>query len=272
MSPKEFEFNNNSFSQVKHNVIITTSVGKDSTINMDDLTGWWYNMQQADVDGDGDRDIILANRGLNSSIKAGVNKPCTIYAKDFDKNGSYDAVLGYYNGDKCYPLFSRDQLIDQMPGMRKKFVRYRDYSGKTLDEIFTSEEKQGMDVYTTRFFESGILINEGNGTYRFKPFPYQAQLSNINDLIYQDLDKDGIKDLLVVGNSEDPAVMVGVYDAVAALHLKGNMDGSFTPVVPFENGLSLNGEVRKIIWLPGEKTNKVIFLRNNAAAISMEIK
>ncbi len=270
MSPKEFEFDNNSFSQVKHNVIITTSVGKDSTINMDDLTGWWYNMQQADVDGDDDLDIILANRGLNSSIKAGVNKPCTIYAKDFDKNGSYDAVLGYYNGDKCYPLFSRDQLIDQMPGMRKKFVRYRDYSGKTLDEIFTSEEKQGMDVYTTRFFESGILINEGNGTYRFKPFPYQAQLSNINDLIYQDLDKDGIKDLLVVGNSEDPAVMVGVYDAVAALHLKGNMDGSFTPVVPFENGLSLNGEVRKIIWL--EKTNKVIFLRNNGAATSMEIK
>ena len=44
-------------------------------------------------------DFVLGNRGLNSSIKGNINEPCTIYAKDFDNNGSYDAVLGLlYSG------------------------------------------------------------------------------------------------------------------------------------------------------------------------------
>ena len=272
MSPTIFSFAGDKFVQQKSKVTITNLNVKDSTIKMDDLTGWWYNMKMADVDGDGDMDFIMGNRGLNSSIKASVNKPCTVYAKDFDKNGSYDAVLGYYNGDKCYPLYSRDQLMDQMPGMRKKFVRYRDYSGKTMDEIFTADEKQGMDIYTTRFFESGILFNEGNNNYRFSALPYQAQLSTVNDFIYEDIDKDGIRDLILGGNSYDPAVMVGVYDARAALQLKGAAGGKFIPISPGDNALKIDGEVRKLIWLPSEKTNRIVFLRNNDAAKVMEIR
>jgi len=30
--------------------------------------------------------------------------------------------------------------------------------------------------------------------------PYQAQLSSINDLLIKDYNKDGIKDMLIVGN------------------------------------------------------------------------
>ena len=92
-------------------------------------------MKAEDLDNDGRLDFIMGNRGLNSSIKGNIYEPCTIYAKDFDNNGSYDAILGYYNQDKCYPLYSRDQLIDQVPSMRKKFVRYHDYAGKTMDDI-----------------------------------------------------------------------------------------------------------------------------------------
>lgn len=77
-----------------------------------------------------------------------------------------------------------------------------------------------MDIYKTNFFESGVMINEGNSTYRFIPFPEMAQLSNINDLVIDGLDNDGIRDILVCGNSDDPAVMVGNYDATSALLLK----------------------------------------------------
>ncbi|MBK8609393.1 MAG: VCBS repeat-containing protein [Chitinophagaceae bacterium] len=261
-----FSFQEGQFVKKQQSVHIILPSKKDTLINMDALSGWWYNMKAEDLNNDGRMDFVLANRGLNSTIKGNINEPCTIYAKDFDNNGSYDAVLGFYQWGKCYPLFSRDQLIDQIPSMRKKFVRYKDYSGKTLDDIFTAAEKNNMEVFKTNFFESGTLMNEGNGVFRFIPFPEKAQLSNINDVVVDDIDNDGVKDILVCGNTDDPAVMVGVYDATSALVLKGMGNGNFTAVSPAENGLTVRGESRRIIYLKDKNKATVIFLKNDAAA------
>lgn len=261
-----YSFVNGQFIKKENMVRIVLPSKKDTLISMDALSGWWYNMKAEDLDGDGRIDFVMGNRGLNSTIKGNINEPCTIYAKDFDNNGSYDAVLGYYMWGKCYPLFSRDQLIDQVPSMRKKFVRYKDYSGKTLDGIFTEAEKKNMDIYKSNFFESGVLMNKGNNTFRFIPFPEKAQLSTINDMIIDDIDNDGIKDILVCGNSDDPAVMVGVYDATSALLLKGTGKGNFSAVSPADNGLTVRGESRKMIYIKDKGKKTLVFLKNDAAA------
>ena len=261
-----YSFVNGQFIKKENTVHIILPSKKDTLISMDAFSGWWYNMKAEDLDGDGDIDFVMGNRGLNSTIKGNVDEPCTIYAKDFDNNGSYDAVLGYYIQGKCYPLFSRDQLIDQVPSMRKKFVRYKDYSGKTLDGIFTEAEKKNMDVFKTNFFASGVLMNEGNNTFRFIPFPEKAQLSTINDMVIDDIDGDGIKDILVCGNSDDPAVMVGVYDATSALFLKGTGKGNFSAVSAAENGLKVRGESRKMVYMKDKDKTTLVFLKNGEAA------
>jgi hypothetical protein len=267
MAPAIFKLQNGQFIKQQQTVsFVSPATKKDTITSLDELTGWWYNLKTADVDGDGDQDIILGNRGTNCSIKGSYYQPCTVYAKDFDGNGSYDAVLGYYNQDKCYPLFSRDQLIDQMPSMRKKFIRYRDYSGTTLDRLFTEEQKKGMDIYKTHFFESGVLINEGNAAFRFVPFPEQAQLSTINDIVIDDFDKDGIKDMLVCGNSYDPAVMVGIIDACSMLLLKGDGKGSFTASSHQTDGLKVRGESRKMVYL---KDNRLLLVLKNSAPVQL---
>lgn len=266
MPVKIFSYQNNQFTKLQATVQVRGSANQDSSISMDAFSGWWYNMKAEDLDGDGDLDLVMGNRGLNCSIKGNINTPCTIYAKDFDGNGSYDAVLGYYIWGKCYPLYSRDQLIDQMPGMRKKFVRYKDYSGKTLDDIFTEQEKKGMDVYKTNFFESGVLINEGNNRFRFIPFPEKAQLSSVNDMVIDDMNNDGKKDLLVCGNTNDAAVMVGNIDAAGALLLTGDGKGLFEARSASEDGLTVRGEVRKVVYLKDKKGTTVIFLKNDEAA------
>ena len=121
-----------------------------------------------------------------------------------------------------------------------------------------------MDIYKTDFFESGVLINEGNGAYRFVEFPEQAQLSNINDMVVDDFDKDGIPDILVCGNTYDPAVMVGNIDACSILLLKGNGKGSFTAVSHNTDGLKVRGESRKMVYL--KQNNLLVVLKNSAAA------
>jgi enediyne biosynthesis protein E4 len=259
-----FGFTNGHFVKKQNSVHIILPSKKDTLISMDALSGWWYNMKADDIDKDGRMDFVMGNRGLNSNMKGNINEPCTIYAKDFDNNGSYDAILGFYQWGKCYPLYSRDQLIDQVPSMRKKFVRYKNYSGKTMDEILTSSEKNNMEVFKTNFFESGVLMNEGNNTFRFIPFPEKAQLSTINDMIVDDIDGDGIKDILVCGNSNDAAVMTGVYDATSALLLKGTGGGNFIAVSPVDDGLNVKGESRKMVYLKDK--GMLIFLKNDAAA------
>ena len=260
-----FKWQNGNFIKSNTTVrFISPATKQDTTVNMNEFSGWWYCLKTEDIDGDGDLDIVLGNRGTNATIKTNYYNPCTVYAKDFDNNGSYDAVLGYYIQGKCYPLFSRDQLIDQMPSMRKKFIRYRDYSGTTLNKLFSPDQQKGMDIYTSNFFESGVLINEGNGAYHFVAFPEKAQFSNINDFVVDDFDKDGIKDIIVCGNSNDAAVMVGNYDANSVLLLKGDGKGSFSAVPHTTDGLKVRGESRKMLY--SKENRQLTILKNSAPA------
>ncbi len=257
-------FKNNAGTWSSADAVVTINSGYEpkEMASLSALTGWWNTIHLKDIDKDGDLDIIAGNRGVNSKIKATLDEPCTIYAKDFDNSGSYDAVLGYYIYGKLYPMYHRDQLIDQMPFMRKNFYRYKMYAGKTLDEIFTTDQKKGMEVFKTTCFESGVFINDGNMNFRFVAFPEMAQLSTINDILVDDADKDGLDDLVVVGNSYDADVSTGNYDAMAALFLKGNGKGNFTADV--RSGLPNEGEVRRIIPMP--ESNSFILLLNSGAA------
>ena len=101
-----------------------------------DLTGLWTKMIVHDFDKDGDADIVVGNLGLNSQLKASEKEPLTLVYKDFDNNGSIDPILNYYVQGKEYPFPSRDELLDQMYGMRAKFKDYSSYAKATLADIF----------------------------------------------------------------------------------------------------------------------------------------
>jgi enediyne biosynthesis protein E4 len=91
-----------------------------------------------------------------------------------------------------------------------------------------------------------------------------AQLSNSNDIVIDDFDKDGVMDVLLCGNTNDAAVMVGNIDASSILLLKGSGNGIFTAIPHTADGLKVRGESRKMLYL--KENNLLVILKNSAAA------
>src|ERR1035437_2855086 len=227
-----------------------------ATTGIDNKLGWWSSIIPGDFDNDGKTDYIVGNLGLNSFYRASEKYPVKIYAKDFDNNGSYDAVpsivLPTSQTDpekKEYPVHTRDDMIKQMPGFRFKFPNYKSYATATFDKMFTKEELKNALVLKANYFGNSFLKNLGNGKFEIIPLPAAAQYSCMNGMAAEDFDGDGNLDLLITGNDFSTEVSVGRYDACNGLLLKGNGRGGFTPMSILQSGWFVPGNGKALVKL-----------------------
>jgi hypothetical protein len=187
----------------------------------------------------------------------------TCLVNDFDKNGSTDVIVStYYNG-QSYPLMIRDNVLDQMPFLKKRFNRYEKYSATTTSTIFTPEELKGSDTLVANFMQSMIIYNLPNGKFSAKTLPYDVQTFPLNAVIPFDINKDGKLDLLLGGNDYNIEIETGRLDAGHGVILENTPDGNFS--VNHSNNFNLSGDVKvvKPITIKGEKA--LLIGRNNEA-------
>jgi hypothetical protein len=227
-----------------------------ATTGIDNKLGWWSSIIPGDFDNDGKTDYIVGNLGLNSFYRASEKYPVKIYAKDFDNNGSYDAVPSIFlptsqtdPEKKEYPVHTRDDMIKQMPGFRFKFPNYKSYATATFDKMFTKEELKNALVLKANYFGNSFLKNLGNGKFEIIPLPAAAQYSCMNGMAAEDFDGDGNLDLLITGNDFSTEVSVGRYDACNGLLLKGNGRGGFTPMSILQSGWFVPGNGKALVKL-----------------------
>jgi hypothetical protein len=221
-------------------------------------TGWWSSLSGGDFDNDGDMDYIAGNMGLNSFYKASPKYPVTIYAADFDNNGSYDAFpavcIETSQDDttvKEYPVHGRDDAIKQMISMRSRFQNYKTYAAATIREMFSADQLKNAQTLKANCMESCYISNEGNGKFSLRPLPVQAQLSVINGMVTDDFDHDGNLDVLLNGNDYGTDVFIGRYDALNGLLLKGDGKGNFVAEPLSESGILIPGNGKALTRLRG---------------------
>ncbi|HUX84413.1 MAG TPA: VCBS repeat-containing protein, partial [Chitinophagaceae bacterium] len=226
--------------------------------------GWWNCILPTDLNGDGKTDFILGNLGLNSPFQADPSHPLRLYIGDFFGTGHEEPVLTLYRGDSSsYPFNMRDEMVEEMPQLKKKFPKYSDYAGKTIDQIFSREQLRKATVKTACFMQSAVLINHGGGNFSLQALPLRAQFSPVYGIVSSDLCGGGHQDIFLAGNFYSLKPQVGRYDASYGCLLRGDGKGGFTFVPPDVSGLRVPGETRDLREISGPHGLRFILAARN---------
>ncbi len=234
-----------------------TDVSKEA--GLENTNGMWAALRIEDIDHDGNPDIVAGNCGTNTQYKSSHDKPVTLYYNDYDGNGIIDPVMCYYIGDTSYPMASRDEILDEMQGLKKKFVRYKDYGNATIKDILNEDQLNSSKKLFCNTQQSAIFFNDGNNHFIKQNLPEQAQFSRVSSIERIADDK-----LLLAGNFYPYRVQLGHSDASMGVILK-NKSKEIIAEEPYQSGLYLSGDVRNVrILKSAGKKNLLLVGVNNA--------
>ena len=225
------------------NVTTQTGIG--------DKVGWWTSLAAADFDNDGDVDYMAGNFGENLYFKCASNEPLSIYAKDFDNNGLYDPFISCFWRDtagdrKEFFYHTRDDMVKQLVLIRRKFLTYGDYGKATVQDVFSAKELEGAQIIKSNWLSTSYIENLGNGKFKITALPTSAQLAPIYGMMPYDVDKDGLLDLMMVGNDYGMELLQGRADAFDGLVLKNMGNNQFKSIELDESHFYIPNDARAL--------------------------
>jgi len=245
--------------------IFTFSDGKLQPLNsnLSDHAGWWYDANAADLDGDGDLDLLLGNVGENFYLKTDKTHPLKLWMYDFDKNGSPEKIISKTLNGKDVPVVMKKDLAEQLPSMKKKNVLHEVYAARGMKTLFAAKNLENAEVKEANYFKTVVAINEGDGNFTMQPMTAFAQLSCINASTMLDFDKDGDLDLITGGNRFEFIPQYSRLDASLATIWENQGNGNFTQIPDKLSGLQADKEVRSILSFDQNGQTNLLIIQNN---------
>lgn len=257
MYPHIFSYNGKSFVEIK--------------TGLENLYGWWQSIAIADVDKDGDMDLILGNMGENFYLNADAANPVKLWMKDFDQNGTVDKIFTKTVNGKDVPVFIRKDITDQIPSLKKLNLKNIDYASKTVQQLFGKDIDNAI-VKQVNYSASCVAYNDGKGHFSIKKLPLQVQLSSINAMQVVDINQDGYPDIIAAGNWFDLLPQFCRVDASYGHVLINDKQGNFLAMPASKTGIDVPGETRDIISFKLKKDDCILFLENNEYPVMYKIK
>ncbi len=232
--------------------------------NLDSISGWFNTVEAKDLDKDGDIDLVLGNRGLNAAYHANDESPVKMFINDFDNNGTFEQIFTQTIKGKDIPIHLKNEITGQINSLKKQNLKFSEYATKSMEELFSAEVLQNTTIKKVNNFTSLIAYNDGKGNFEVIALPKEAQLSCICDIETEDLNKDGILDLILAGNNYNFKPQFSRLDASMGNVLLSS--GKREYINQKASGFSVKEEVRAMQWLKNKSGEKYLITGINNEA------
>jgi hypothetical protein len=257
MSPQFFSNVNGTFTNVTEKYL------------PESIKGLWRTIQPADVNRDGKIDYLLGNWGLNSKFHASQKFPLKMYVDDFNGNGHIETIIALEKRGNYYPVNSKDEIDGLMGDItRKQFPHYRDFAGKTMEQVFGKQTLAKASLLVVTTLASGYLRKNGE-TFSFVPLDDEFQISPINRFLVEDLNSDGKEDILIAPGFLGVTPYQGRFVSNTGTILSGDgriLDG-------LETGINFSQKViRRITTITFDNERYLLAAPNNDSLLWYKIK
>lgn len=237
--------------------VFTMENGKVKKVpsNLDKYPGWWYSVAASDLDGDGDLDLVLGNRGENFYFNASPEAPAKIWVWDFDNNGTVEKIMTRQINGRDMPIPMKKDLTTQLPMLKKATLKHVDYAQKSIQDLFPEKTIKQAMVRQATYFKSAIALNGGNGQFTIQELPPEVQFSCVCAIWCGDLNGDNRNDILLAGNDDGFIPQFSKLDASFGHTLINTGNGKFERMENRNSGFSVRGVVKTIapITVKGKK-------------------
>jgi enediyne biosynthesis protein E4 len=209
-----------------------------------DYRGLWFSVESGDFNGDGYPDFVAGNLGLNHGYETSREEPFGILSLDTMSGDAPDVILTRNMNGTDYPYDGLARIGRELYEIGLKFPSFESFSTADITRVFGSEALSGaLRLYADTFAHT-LFLNNGDGTFTATDLPALSQISPVHSIIAEDLDSDGLMDLLIAGNIYETEPNTARADAGNGLFLKGLGNGGFQPVFPKQSGFMVSNDVR----------------------------
>ena len=235
------------------------------------ITGWWRGLAVADVNHDGQLDILATNVGLNTKYKQPIpDHPQLTYYGDFDGTGHRQIVEVKREGETLLPERGRSCSSNAMPFIKEKFPSFHLFASAKLEDVYAPEKLKAAERYEVNEFQTGIFMNSG-GKFQFVPLERIAQIAPGDSPVFCDLNGDGNVDIFLAQNFYGPQIETPRYDGGLGQLLLGDGKGGFSAVAARASGIAIPGDMRaaSCVDLNGDGKPDLAVTVNNGTTVAL---